>query len=64
MRNFIWILIIIWTIYQLRNFFKFNKSKNASFDKSQSNSDFKGKKEESKPYRDKEGEYVDYEEIK
>jgi len=64
MRDIIWTLIIIWSIYQLSGFLKFGKRKNTSnFDAS---SDSKNKAETKNPrhYRDQEGEYVDFEELK
>jgi len=68
MRDFIWTLIIIWTIYQLSSLFRTRK-KTRSPDSSHKpqQSEYSGDNKETNTKRkvgDREGEYVDFEEIK
>ncbi len=68
MRDFIWTLIIIWTIYQLSSFFR-NRKKKTNTVPSQRSSSHQNSTDETAKVRmrkagDQEGEYVDFEEIK
>jgi hypothetical protein len=73
MRDVFWTIIVIWLIYQLVNIFKgagqkkkyvYNNSQ-AGTDKSSTQPSIKKDvKSAIKKHADKEGEYIDYEEIK
>jgi len=68
MRDFIWTLIIIWTIYQLSSIFRNRKRT----EKTESSKPFTSKQTPSEEYvkntlrkaSNSEGEYVDFEEVK
>ncbi|MBI2722029.1 MAG: hypothetical protein HYX39_07630 [Bacteroidetes bacterium] len=72
MKEIFWTIIIIWLVYQLMNIFKsmgnikkFSSPSHSSRDLKNTSSDSKKDvKTAIKKHADKEGEFVDYEEIK
>jgi len=65
MRDFIWTLIIIWTIYQLSAFFRNRTKKQATSNPfTQNNNRVKNSSDTKRKAGNNEGEYVDFEEIK
>jgi hypothetical protein len=73
MRDVFWTIIVIWLIYQLVNIFKnAGQKKKYVYNDSQPNTDRspsqpsikKDVRSAMKKHADKEGEYVDYEEVK
>jgi hypothetical protein len=68
MRDFIWTLIIIWTIYQLSSLFRNRKKTAPSGPDKPFVSDQEPSEQDAKTTlrkaRDSEGEYIDFEEVK
>ena len=68
MRDVIWTIIIIWLIYKVIDMFKSSHQKKAEGTKfsfqNQKNSNEKEARKSTSKHSDKEGEYVDFEEIK
>lgn len=68
MRDFIWTLIIIWTIYQLSALFRNRKKTGFVRNLSSSSNGHNASEEQAKTRlrkaRDSEGDYVDFEEVK
>jgi hypothetical protein len=72
MRDIIWTLIIVWLIYKVAGIFKINASKSSYSETKQKDSSVnthktpeeKDIKEAIRKHVNKEGEYVDFEEIK
>jgi hypothetical protein len=72
MRDIIWTLIVVWLIYKIVNIFRINSTKNAYSQNKQANpssnnhkaTEDKDIKEAIRKHVNKEGEYVDFEEIK